>query len=77
MKTNKAIGAAILVAVVAGVAYGLGYQHGGTSSRVALNNATKLRQVGLSFRGYRNDLGRFNITGEVAAPMAPPTKFTP
>lgn len=70
MKTNKAIGAAILVAVVAGVAYGLGYQHGGTSSRVALNNATKLKQIGLSFRGYRNDLGRFNITGEVAAPAA-------
>ena len=68
MKTKKAVGVALLVALVASFAYWLGYQHGSSSSRVTLKTPSKLVQVGLAFRQSRNDLAPFSITGAVAAP---------
>jgi len=60
----------VLVALVASLAYWLGYQHGSSPSRVTLNTPGKLRQVGLAFRHTRNDLAApFIITGAVAAPQ--------
>ncbi len=73
MRTKKAVGGAVLMALVASFAYWLGYQHGSSSSRVALNTPGKLRQVGLAFRHNRNDLSApFIITGSIAAPKRPP-----
>jgi hypothetical protein len=69
MKANRAVGVAVLLALVASFAYWLGYQHGNSSSRVTLSTPSKLKQVGLSFRHFRNDLsGPFSVTGTVAAP---------
>ena len=59
---------ALLIALVASFAYLLGYQHGSSPSRVILNKRTNLKQVGLAFRSYHNDIGRFSITGSVASP---------
>ena len=71
MKTNRAVGVAVLLALVASFAYWLGYQHGGSSSRVTLNTPSKLKQAGLSYRHYRNDLsGPFSVNGAVAAPSS-------
>jgi hypothetical protein len=63
MKTTNVLGIVLLLGFVAVFVYGLGYQHGKTStpSRIAALNS--VRQVGLSFRTDRNDIGGFSATG--------------
>jgi hypothetical protein len=59
MKRKRAIGGAVLVALVASHAYWLGYQLGSNSSRATVNTPSKLRQIGLAFRHDRNTVSRF------------------
>jgi hypothetical protein len=71
MKTRKTIGVALLMTIVASFAYWLGYQHGRTPQRGRITALNSLRQIGLSFRGERNDIGRFSATGSVVTPTTP------
>ncbi len=50
--------------VLLSITYWLGYQHGGAAPR-RVTAPSSLRQVGLTFRGYHNDIGRFTATGPV------------
>lgn len=68
MKTKQMVRVGVLVTLIASFTYWLGYQHGSSSSRVTLNRRSNLKQVGVAFRSYHNDIGRFSVTGSVAAP---------
>lgn len=70
MKAKRVVGVAVLIAIVTALAYGLGYQHGSRASR-SVTSLASLRQVGLSFRTDRNDIGHFRATGSVVAPTPP------
>ncbi len=71
MKTKKVIGILLLVFAAVLFGYWLGYQHGSRSALRGLTAATSPRQIGLAFRGDRNDMTRFTTTGVVAAPQSP------
>jgi hypothetical protein len=71
MKMKKAIGLALVMALLASFAYWLGYQHGVSSTLGRLVAARSLRQVGLRF-SYHNDISRFSATGAVTTPKAQP-----
>ena len=66
MKTENPIGVALVVLLVAGLAYWLGYQHGSSSPRVTVTTATNLKQVSLAFREGHNDVSRLVATGGAA-----------
>ena len=70
MKTKRIVGVVVLIAIVTALAYGVGYQHGSRASRTVVTLAS-LRQVGLSFRTDRNDIGYYRATGGVIAPTPP------
>ena len=61
-----------MMALLASFAYWLGYQHGATSTRGRLVTANSLKQIGLRFSGYHNDISRFSATGTVTTPKAQP-----
>jgi hypothetical protein len=69
MKTKIRIGTVALLALALGAGYWLGHQHGSSSMRGRVNLASSDRQIGLTFRQNRNDIGRFSATGN-----ASPTK---
>ena len=71
MKTENPIGVALVMLLVASLAYWLGYQHGSSSPRVTLTTASKLRQVGLAFREGHNDVSRLVATGDATATNTP------
>ena len=68
MKTKRTIGFVLIMTIFTSVAYWLGYEHGTASTRGKLNVVSSARQVGLSFRGGRNDIRHLSITGTVSTP---------
>jgi hypothetical protein len=65
MKTTRTLAIVLLLAFVAVLAYGLGYQHGRTSASSPIVALNSVRQVGLSFRTDRNDIGQFSATSPI------------
>jgi hypothetical protein len=71
LNMEKAIGVVVLLTLTLAAAYWLGYHQG---SVPALNQTSSLKQTGLRFRAYRNDVSHFIRTGEVVTPKAPPAR---
>ena len=69
MKTKKMLGFVVLVAMAFALGYGAGYRQAQPPRRPSA--VTGLRQVGLSFRQYHNDMTLPVTTGAVATPVTP------
>ena len=67
MKTKRIIAIALVITVVASVSYWLGYENGSNSAGQRLNRVGAVKKIGLGFREYHNDIGRFTATGGVPA----------
>ena len=65
MKTKRIIGIALVMTFVASVSYWLGYENGRSSAGRRLNPVSAVKKIGLGFREYHNDIGRFTATGGV------------
>ena len=71
MKTKSTLVVAVLVALTFALGYGLGYRQAHQPPR-RLSAVSGLRQVGLSFRQYQNDMTLPVTTGAVAKPLTTP-----
>ncbi len=65
MKSKRVITVVVFSALALVLGYWIGYQRG-NSARLARNSVlSSLRQVGLGFRSGHNDIGRFQVAGDV------------
>jgi hypothetical protein len=72
VKTKTAVGITVLACAVMTGSYWAGVEHDkNRRSRIRINAVSNLKQVGLSFRSYRNDITRFTATGAVTATKVP------
>ena len=67
MKTKRTIGVALAMTLVGSVSYWLGYENGRSSAGRRLHQVSAVKKIGLGFREYHNDIGRFTATGGVPA----------
>lgn len=65
MKAKRLFRQAILLTTVISASYWFGYRHGIAERPGKLNDVSQLRQIGMSFRGARNDVSRFEAVEQI------------
>jgi len=73
MKTKRTLGITALVLVAFALGYGLGTWRTPPPPR-RISAVNQLRQVGLEFRQFRNDMTLHGVTGALVTPSSEPTK---